>query len=541
MTHGRTVSKAEKVGRHTVCPTDGELPRLFGEVIEEFPEDDSTTSLTCFAEPSQTIIFLDWDDTLFPSTELFDRWKLPSKILRRRRPEVATGAADANVARAEVANAAKAEVAKPVLRHQDAGGRSKSEASLRTCVRTCQSVVSSVHSGPQKSASTPKCSPRGLFQKKPDMLSSVESGEGKSKDKPRLFNVVGRLMRRILPKSPGSSRKVAIVEEAECRQNVEVGVAAKEDEAVKEDEASTLSSFRLSELASHCVIVTNSRRHWVETCVSTFAPNCKKFFAKPGGGGGGPIKVVYAMEVLDEMRRKRMLKSNGWDGAVTSQDPALVSQREMADEYTRAKFHAMHREVTAFYRRYKGQSWKNIISLGDMNSEHQAMQDMGMRRQAGKGSHEQLRVKSLLLPERAFIGELTLRMRFSQLMLPVYVRFNGDLHLNLQTSADPLLLISQALNMPEVFETCFPRYAWGLGKAPECKEERKVLLDLEEVVQREGGVGTASPSTRASSRFSSAAASSAAASSVSFHHGDGLSPVSEAPINSLLNQALLFG
>ncbi|CAE8629046.1 unnamed protein product [Polarella glacialis] len=426
MTHGRTVSKAEKVGRHTVCPTDGELPRLFGEVIEEFPED-------VFLLQTKT------DDTLFPSTELFDRWKLPSKILRRRRPEVATGAADANVARAEVANAAKAEVAKPVLRHQDAGGRSKSEASLRTCVRTCQSVVSSVHSGPQKSASTPKCSPRGLFQKKPDMLSSVESGEGKSKDKPRLFNVVGRLMRRILPKSPGSSRKVAIVEEAECRQNVEVGVAAKEDEAVKEDEASTLSSFRLSELASHCVIVTNSRRHWVETCVSTFAPNCKKFFAKPGGGGGGPIKVVYAMEVLDEMRRKRMLKSNGWDGAVTSQDPALVSQREMADEYTRAKFHAMHREVTAFYRRYKGQSWKNIISLGDMNSEHQAMQDMGMRRQAGKGSHEQLRVKSLLLPER-----LTLRMRFSQLMLPVYVRFNGDLHLNLQTSADPLLLISQA-------------------------------------------------------------------------------------------------
>ncbi|CAE8687037.1 unnamed protein product [Polarella glacialis] len=344
MTHGRTVSKAEKVGRHTVCPTDGELPRLFGEVIEEFPED-------VFLLQTKT------DDTLFPSTELFDRWKLPSKILRRRRPEVATGAADANVARAEVANAAKAEVAKPVLRHQDAGGRSKSEASLRTCVRTCQSVVSSVHSGPQKSASTPKCSPRGLFQKKPDMLSSVESGEGKS--------------------------KVAIVEAPErCR--------------------SAKSNGLLLTLASgHCVIVTNSRRHWVETCVSTFAPNCKKFFAKPGGGGGGPIKVVYAMEVLDEMRRKRMLKSNGWDGAVTSQDPALVSQREMADEYTRAKFHAMHREVTAFYRRYKGQSWKNIISLGDMNSEHQAMQDMGMRRQAGKGSHEQLRVKSLLLPERA--------------------------------------------------------------------------------------------------------------------------------------------
>lgn len=31
----------------------------------------------CFAEPSQTLIFLDWDDTVFPTTELFHSWRLP--------------------------------------------------------------------------------------------------------------------------------------------------------------------------------------------------------------------------------------------------------------------------------------------------------------------------------------------------------------------------------------------------------------------------------------------------------------------------------
>lgn len=31
-----------------------------------------------FCEPEQTLIFVDWDDTLFPTTDLFDRWGLPS-------------------------------------------------------------------------------------------------------------------------------------------------------------------------------------------------------------------------------------------------------------------------------------------------------------------------------------------------------------------------------------------------------------------------------------------------------------------------------
>jgi hypothetical protein len=36
-------------------------------------------STYCFAEPAQTIIFLDWDDTLFPTTEILDRWGWPSR------------------------------------------------------------------------------------------------------------------------------------------------------------------------------------------------------------------------------------------------------------------------------------------------------------------------------------------------------------------------------------------------------------------------------------------------------------------------------
>ncbi|CAE8600173.1 unnamed protein product, partial [Polarella glacialis] len=126
----------------------------------------------------------------------------------------------------------------------------------------------------------------------------------------------------------------------------------------------------------------------------------------------------------------------------------------------------------------------NIISVGDMLYEHNAVFELARLRRVERGSREQLRVKSLLLPDAPLISELTLHMCFSKLMLPVYVRFDGDLDLNLQDSADPLLLISQALNLPEVMETRFPRHAWGIGKAPACQKELgNALLHLEAVVQ----------------------------------------------------------
>jgi hypothetical protein len=40
-------------------------------------ERTSLTSDNFFADPCHTLIFLDWDDTLFPTTEIFERWQLP--------------------------------------------------------------------------------------------------------------------------------------------------------------------------------------------------------------------------------------------------------------------------------------------------------------------------------------------------------------------------------------------------------------------------------------------------------------------------------
>jgi len=297
-------------------------------------------------------------------------------------------------------------------------------------------------------------------------------------------NVVLRLMSRML----SSSQKVQVgvdvkEEEEEQEEEEEWGFPHKEltpaQSSLLKDWQSALFQYltTATALSSQVVIATNSRRPWVNACVNTFAPACKKFFAT---GAPGSIKVVYAKEVVQEMQSKGNVASKGWDVKL----PMPASHREFADDLTAAKFHAMQREAKAFYSRYEFQSWKNIISVGDMLYEHNAVFELARLRRVERGSREQLRVKSLLLPDAPLISELTLHMCFSKLMLPVYVRFDGDLDLNLQDSADPLLLISQALNLPEVMETRFPRHAWGIGKAPACQKELgNALLHLEAVVQ----------------------------------------------------------
>lgn len=54
------------------CDIPTSSPRLRSETVAD--------SLANWADASQTLVFLDWDDTLFPTTELFDNWGLSKKL-----------------------------------------------------------------------------------------------------------------------------------------------------------------------------------------------------------------------------------------------------------------------------------------------------------------------------------------------------------------------------------------------------------------------------------------------------------------------------
>ena len=60
------------------APQSGTKPTRRVYKTKRRRDDLSTPAKGPKAVPEQTMFFLDWDDTLFPTTELFDRWGLPS-------------------------------------------------------------------------------------------------------------------------------------------------------------------------------------------------------------------------------------------------------------------------------------------------------------------------------------------------------------------------------------------------------------------------------------------------------------------------------
>eukprot|EP00931_Biecheleriopsis_adriatica_P111740 TRINITY_DN86196_c0_g1_i1.p1 TRINITY_DN86196_c0_g1~~TRINITY_DN86196_c0_g1_i1.p1 ORF type:complete len:403 (+),score=69.91 TRINITY_DN86196_c0_g1_i1:79-1287(+) len=217
------------------------------------------------------------------------------------------------------------------------------------------------------------------------------------------------------------------------------------------------------------VIITNSRRPWVETTIHHYAPNLKPLFVGPDS-----LKVVYAREVFKDRVQKRKVRAD-------SPNPAKhqVTEDVPGNEglLMKAKLEAMRQQAKLFYRGYPGQSWKNIISIGDMWYEHEAVEELGITRRPTR--RENLRIKSLLIPSYPCLSQLALRLNFSRLMLPVYVRFDGDIRIDLQNDDDPLRTISEALDMPALADTGFPLHAWGLGAAP--ADEEVILEALGEV------------------------------------------------------------
>jgi len=210
---------------------------------------------------------------------------------------------------------------------------------------------------------------------------------------------------------------------------------------------------------SECVvIVTNSRRPWVSDCIERFVPELAEVF-------DGPMapRVVYARECVKTRR--------------SSMEKTPPSQEEHIEEMTKAKYAAMKQEAERFYSQHPGQSWKNILSCGDMSYEHFAVQELSFKRvPVGK---ERLRTKSQVLPATPTVSELALRLQFCKLMLPAYIFYDGDFEMDLQRGVDPLESIAEALDMPELAFLSFSRHAWGSAPRPATQEEvHESLADL---------------------------------------------------------------
>jgi len=226
------------------------------------------------------------------------------------------------------------------------------------------------------------------------------------------------------------------------------------------------------EASAQCTLVTNSKRPWVEDCIEQFVPNLKPLFSQDNGP-----KVVYAREILQDLRQKRKKRpaANATPAKHTTPD-ALDQGFRIREEMTSAKFEAMRCVANKFYKSYEGQSWKNIISFGDMPYEHEAAVELGLRRRAPIAEH--LRVKTMLLPAEPKVSELAIRLDFLRMMLPAIVTFNADLQADLQNSIDPLWTLSKVLCIPELHEIEFLDHAWGEGPPPSEDDVQEALANL---------------------------------------------------------------
>jgi len=224
---------------------------------------------------------------------------------------------------------------------------------------------------------------------------------------------------------------------------------------------------RACAVSDRCVILTNSRKPWVTSCLGQFAPELKSAFE----GSDGPI-IVYAPEVLKEKMKQESDKNACWEcfkpylntccgGLAQFLENEMSLMRERVPQpffdCTQAKLTAMKREAAEFYSQYPGQTWKNIISLGDMFYEHEAVKTLQATR-VPQEPRERLRTKSFVLCPEPSLAALTLQLRVWSLLLPLCARFDGDVDLDLGRSPVPFEDLAAAFNLPQLSRLQLPAF-----------------------------------------------------------------------------------
>lgn len=282
------------------------------------------------------------------------------------------------------------------------------------------------------------------------------------------------------------------------------------DRQLSEDERSEIMPWQdalrqmleeAQRLSDRVVILTNSTRPWVEACIDDFAPELRPMFQAPGG----PV-LVYAGEALKKWRASEAAaRSSGccclagpaawWETSAPGGDEDCDDEK-LERESTAKKRAGMEQETAAFYSRYDGQSWKNVLSFGDMRYEHDAAH--GLRPSgcspclAGlsnkKTPRARLRTKTVLVPLEPSLSELTVALHVQRLLLPQYVACDGTLDIDLQANANPIEAARIALCDDRLRRVRFPTDAMHGFEAPSgCEAElaqyKDFLCELQNVLQ----------------------------------------------------------
>lgn len=201
----------------------------------------------------------------------------------------------------------------------------------------------------------------------------------------------------------------------------------------------------LLQLASGCgkvILVTLAKSPWVEE-------SCKNFFPTIGGLIKElQVPVVYAQEGMTQVDYNKA---------------AMKTNEDIEKYWSNIKGQAIAHEVKQFYTQYQGQSWKNIISIGDSDFERlgtQAATKDYMKKNGLSEAQEdvevdghvfKVRTKTFKLVDQPTIEELTVEVGMLVKWLPLMVRLDRgfDVNLNEVDNTETLKRIETVLSGSE--------------------------------------------------------------------------------------------
>jgi len=209
--------------------------------------------------------------------------------------------------------------------------------------------------------------------------------------------------------------------------------------------------LNLADKLGKVTLVTLARPPWVTDSCRNFYPGMDNLLAEL------KVKIVYAQ-----------------DGAIV--DHAAL--RMMPDEevelfWGKLKGQAIAKELKSFYSRYEGQSWKNVISIGDSNFERLGtlsateayMRERGilpakaergpnhLTGEAEVGGHLfKVRTKTFKMVDQPTIEELTVEVDLCRQWLPLMVNLDEgfDIDLSSLDDMDEIQRIEERLHGPTV-------------------------------------------------------------------------------------------
>mmetsp|Transcript_21682 Transcript_21682/g.50698 ORF Transcript_21682/g.50698 Transcript_21682/m.50698 type:complete len:533 (+) Transcript_21682:67-1665(+) len=217
-----------------------------------------------------------------------------------------------------------------------------------------------------------------------------------------------------------------------------------QQQAIKPQERQMIAA-KLSECARHVVSLLKMADEYGKVMIVTLAKNpwvvtsCKNFYPQVG-------------QVLEELQIPIIYAQEGVQ--VDYNKTSMMADEELEMFWSGMKGKAITREVEKFYSQYEGQSWKNIISVGDSDFERlgtrraiaEYMEDKGLdpaaSRQVWQPQHGvtqmiKVRTKTFKLVDQPTADELNTEVTLLEQWLPLMVTVDKNFDINLEDMEGP--------------------------------------------------------------------------------------------------------